>query len=243
VADPAAPAAAAPEPQPDTLVAMFTRAISMPDESATPDESALAAESPVPDEASFEPAEEVEKEAEATTLLADPSDYSVARDRTIEVQAAETLGHYADWLDVRASQLRRINRLPYGTAIGIGHRIELDFSRVDAAEFERRRTLYHRELQEEFFSRYEIEGTKVHVTRRGDSIWMLAERKYRIPVWLLRQYNPDVDFAALHAGTKITVPRLRSRGDALSGSTSTTETATMNRPGSENATLMNSEIS
>ena len=36
-------------------------------------------------------------------LQADPSDYSVATDGTIEVQAAETLGHYAEWLGIRAS--------------------------------------------------------------------------------------------------------------------------------------------
>jgi membrane-bound lytic murein transglycosylase D len=190
---------------------------------AAPDGSVPAEEGPILDAESFEHAEDAQKAAEAATLVADPSDYSVASNHTIEVQAAETLGHYAEWLDVRASQLRDINGLRYGTAIGIGHRIELDFSRVDRAEFERRRIQYHRELQEEFFSRYEIEGTKTHVTRRGDSIWVLAERKYRIPIWLLRQYNPDVDFAALHAGTEITVPRLRTRSD---WSSSSTETAT-----------------
>ena len=30
-------------------------------------------------------------------LLADPSDYSVAADGSIEVQATETLGHIAEW--------------------------------------------------------------------------------------------------------------------------------------------------
>ena len=36
-----------------------------------------------------------------------PRDYSVGDDdNVIRVQAAETLGHYAEWLDVRASDLR-----------------------------------------------------------------------------------------------------------------------------------------
>ncbi|HLB83922.1 MAG TPA: transglycosylase SLT domain-containing protein, partial [Steroidobacteraceae bacterium] len=44
--------------------------------------------------------------AEKVALSADPSDYTVASDGTIEVQATETLGHYAEWLDVRATRLR-----------------------------------------------------------------------------------------------------------------------------------------
>ncbi len=142
----------------------------------------------------------------AGALAADPSDYSVAGDGTIEVQAAETLGHYADWLELPTHRLRRLNGLRFGQDIELGRRIELDFSRIDRAEFERRRGAYHRALQEEFFARYEIAGTRVHVMRRGDSLWQLSQRRYRVPVWLLRQYNPDLDFTALHAGTRLTIP-------------------------------------
>ncbi|MGH3628615.1 MAG: lytic transglycosylase domain-containing protein, partial [Sciscionella sp.] len=48
---------------------------------------------------------------------ADPTDYSVGRNGTIEVAAAETLGHYADWLGVRASDLRRINHMRFGRPV------------------------------------------------------------------------------------------------------------------------------
>ncbi|MDP6979617.1 MAG: LysM peptidoglycan-binding domain-containing protein [Myxococcota bacterium] len=144
-------------------------------------------------------------------LLADPSDYGVASDKTIEVQGAETLGHFAEWLDIRASRLRRVNGLSYGRSIAIGQRIKLDLSRIDAAVFEARRQEYHRNLQEAFFERYEIEGTRTHVTRRGDSVWTLAEKKYRVPLWLLRQYNPDINFAALQKGMRVQVPILQER--------------------------------
>ena len=152
---------------------------------------------------------------EMRALLADPSDYGVARDDTIEVQGTETLGHYAEWLGIRASRLRRINDMPYGRAIAIGQRIRLDFSAIDASEFETRRQDYHRGLQEAFFERYEIEGTRTHVARRGDSVWNLAEKKYRVPLWLLRQYNPDLDFASLQKGTQIQVPEIRERENWL----------------------------
>jgi membrane-bound lytic murein transglycosylase D len=54
----------------------------------------------------------------------------------------------------------------------------------------------------------------------GDSLWLLSTRRYEVPIWLLRQYNPDVNLEALTAGTSLTVPKLRQRGaetSALAG--------------------------
>ena len=141
-------------------------------------------------------------------LVADPSDYSVGSDESIEVQAAETLGHYADWLEIRAWRLRHLNGMRYGQPVVIGQRLTLDFSQVSATDFEHRRLAYHRGLQEAFFKRYRIAGTATHVIRRGDSLWILARREYGVPIWLLRQYNPDMDFDAVDVGATITIPRL-----------------------------------
>lgn len=146
--------------------------------------------------------------AEHATLLTDPSDYTVADDQTIEVQASETLGHYAEWLDLRASQLRKINGMRFGKPVVIGRRIELDFSRVPRDEFEHRRITYQQNLQEEFFTHYRIDSTKTHVIKRGESLWVLALRKFKVPIWLIRQHNPDVDFDRIRPGTEIVVPEL-----------------------------------
>ncbi len=139
-------------------------------------------------------------------LAADPSDYSVAANDTIEIQAAETLGHYAEWLDLRASDLRRKNNLRYGEPLVIGERLELDFARVEPATFEQRRRNYHRELQSAFFERNHIRGTRTHRIERGDSLWNLTRPSTDIPVWLLRQYNPDRDFTTLKPGDEIRMP-------------------------------------
>jgi membrane-bound lytic murein transglycosylase D len=40
----------------------------------------------------------------------------------------------------------------------------------------------------------------------GDSLWKLSVRFGDVPIWLLRQYNPDLDFAALRPGTTLLVP-------------------------------------
>jgi LysM repeat protein len=49
--------------------------------------------------------------------------------------------------------------------------------------------------------------------RRGDSIWNLS-RSAGVPPWLLAQYNPDLDMAALKVGDKLTIPELRRHGDS-----------------------------
>lgn len=141
----------------------------------------------------------------------DPSDYSVHADGRISVQAAETLGHYADWLEIRASELRRLNKMKYEQDLVIGRRLRLEFSKVTPEEFERLRLEYHRSIQEEFFNAYVVADTERHVLRKGDTIWELATHKYRVPVWLLRQYNPDLDFAALPAGVAMVVPVIEPR--------------------------------
>jgi membrane-bound lytic murein transglycosylase D len=141
----------------------------------------------------------------------DPSDYAVSSDDRITVQANETLGHYADWLEIRTSRLRRLNGIRYGTPVGIGRLTKLDFSVVSRENFTQRRLEYHHTLQEEFFDAFEVVGTDTHQLKKGDTLWDLAEKRYRVPVWLLRQYNPTLDFSALQAGTPLTIPRIAPR--------------------------------
>ena len=139
---------------------------------------------------------------------ADPTDYSVARNGTIQIAAAETLGHYADWLGIRASDLRRINHMRFRQQVIVGHRIRLDFRRVPAEEFEARRRQYHQALEASYFAAHRIVGTEQYVAQRGDSLWTLTQRFSQLPLWLLREYNPDTDFTDLRPGTQLVVPRI-----------------------------------
>ena len=162
----------------------------------------------------------MELHTSATTIIAsadsagvavpDPSNYAVSHGR-VTVQAEETLGHYAEWLEVSASRLRRLNKMSYNTPLVIGRRKSLDFSRVTPEVFEQRRLAYHRDPQEEFFAAFVVIGTQTYTLRRGDSLWYLANEKFQVPLWLLRQYNPDLDFGALPAGTPMVIPTLESR--------------------------------
>jgi membrane-bound lytic murein transglycosylase D len=149
---------------------------------------------------------------EQRQLLADPSDYSVADDRTIRVQEDETIGHYADWLGVSASDLRKVNGMKGTSALRVGRRLKLDFSKATPEQFEAARLAYHQELQEQFFANHQIVATSEHVVKPGESIWVLAGRRYNVPVWLLRQYNPDLDLSMVKPSTRVVIPVLASPG-------------------------------
>jgi membrane-bound lytic murein transglycosylase D len=142
---------------------------------------------------------------------ADPSDYTVKGNAVI-VQAAETIGHYAEWLDVRASQLRQLNRMSLATPVVVGRKVKLDFSKVTPDQFEARRVEYHRALQEAFFTQFRIKGTSEHTIKRGESVWVLAQQRYNIPIWLLRQYNPDLDLGSLQPGARLVIPLVEDTG-------------------------------
>jgi membrane-bound lytic murein transglycosylase D len=100
----------------------------------------------------------------------DPSNYEVAEDGTIQVQASETMGHYADWLNVSTQSLRELNGYNFQQPLVIGARVRLKFPNVPVTEFTDRRVQYHKELQETFFVRYRIVGAQQHTLRRGISM-------------------------------------------------------------------------
>jgi membrane-bound lytic murein transglycosylase D len=143
-----------------------------------------------------------------TGLLSDPSDYSVADNNSIEVQPLETLGHYADWLGIRTQRLRDINGLPFGQQVTVGQRLRLEFSDIDAPTFEGRRLAYQRHMQDRFFREHVINGVTEHIVQSGESVWVLSLRKYGVPLWLFRQYNPEVDMNLVRPGSVLSFPLL-----------------------------------
>lgn len=207
-------AAAVAESRPPANGTVTIEQVASAEEESARDVAAVAAEAPRVAQA--EPVSAAEAEAIGPSLgpaaeasvTTDAVDYSVANDGSITVAAAETLGHYADWVGVSAARLRQINSMKYGRPVLIGRRVKLDFQRVSRETFEERRRDFHRSLQANYFAAHRIVGTEVYVARRGDSLWTVTQRYARLPVWLLQQYNPDVDLSEMRAGTQIVVPRV-----------------------------------
>ena len=140
----------------------------------------------------------------------DTTDYSVGADSTVIVQAAETLGHFADWSKVSSASLRALNRLHKNAMVTLGRKVKLELSHVGAAQFEAARRDYHRQLQEAFFAAHRIAGTENYVVKKGESLWIIAQQHADLPVWLVAEYNPDVNFADVRPGATLALPRVEA---------------------------------
>ena len=159
-----------------------------------------------------------ERQAQSTALLpaaspsgnGDNSDYGVGADNTVIVQAGETLGHFADWSKTNSASLRTLNKLHKNAMVTLGHKVKLDLSRVSAAQFEAVRRDYHRQQQEAFYAGHRISGSENYVVKKGESLWIIAQQHADLPVWLVAEYNPDVDFGDVRPGTSIALPRVEA---------------------------------
>ena len=144
------------------------------------------------------------------SLAADPADYSVDSNASILIQPSETLSHYADWLGLLAADVRRLNHMALKDPVIIGERLRMDFSKVNAAEFELKRREYHAKEQQNFFSSYRIQGVEEYRFRRNDNIGTIARNRYATPIWLLHQYNPELEFDRIQIGQPIIFPLLEA---------------------------------
>jgi membrane-bound lytic murein transglycosylase D len=142
------------------------------------------------------------------TGTSDTTHYGVDADNTAIVQAAETLGLFADWTQVDPQTLRTLNKLHKKAMVPLGRKIKLDLSNVSAADFEAARRGYHHHLQETYFATHRIAGTETYTVKHGDSLWTIAQQQGDLPLWLVTQYNPDANFNDMRQGSTITLPQV-----------------------------------
>lgn len=138
------------------------------------------------------------------------------RNETLVVQAGETLGHYAHWLEIPAQELRRINGLLLNTGLQAGQQLKVIFKIVDKPTFQARRQAFHYERQVTFFQNYVVTDTREVVLKEGESFWTLA-RQNGIPFWLLLAWNDSEDPHRLARGQRVKVPVVK-QNETESGS-------------------------
>ena len=124
----------------------------------------------------------------------------------IKVETEETLGHYADWLKIPTQKIRNLNNFQYGKPITIDQKVKIPLETITAQEFEEQRYEYHKEMEEDFFESFAIQGVDTYIIKNGDNTWNLCSNELEIPFWLLKKYNPKIDFNTLQPGQKIHYP-------------------------------------
>ena len=132
---------------------------------------------------------------------------------SITVETEETLGHYSDWSLNTLRQIRRLNSLRRKGSINIGRKINIKLNDNKVHDFKLKRNEYHLSIQEDFYNNFIVSGKKVYKIRRGDSISLIL-KKFKIPYWLLRQYQTTQNFTdKLFVGQKIIIPEVESTND------------------------------
>jgi len=124
----------------------------------------------------------------------------------IQVQVEETLGHYAEWLEISAGEIRRLNGFRYGKPIRINESILIPLRRVTKEEFEEKRFEFHKELAEDFFAAYRVEKVQTYTVKKGDNIWTLSKDQFEVPLWLIKKYNAHLDFNTLMPSQTLLIP-------------------------------------
>jgi len=90
----------------------------------------------------------------------------------------------------------------------IGTKVRIAFVKVSQAEFENRRRDFHSTLQQDFFDTFTIRGSEEYEIKREDNINRLALNRYSTPLWLVRQYNPGINFSSVYVGQRVVFPLL-----------------------------------
>ncbi|MEW6443652.1 MAG: LysM peptidoglycan-binding domain-containing protein [bacterium] len=127
----------------------------------------------------------------------------------IRIEPEETLGHYADWLNVSIRKIRQWNRLSSKAHIRSGQRLKLVFERVTPDQFQSARVAYHRGIEEDFFNNHKVMSTFPHELKKGESIWRICSQ-YNLPHWLILRYNTQLDSGRAKPGDVIQIPDVAS---------------------------------
>ena len=122
----------------------------------------------------------------------------------IKVQIDETVGHYAEWAGVPASEIRWLNRI--SSTIHLGQDIEIPVSGEKAEAFLAQRIEYHMGIEEDFFNNYDVTGMDTLKLKRGATLWSLCLER-EMPLWLVIKANPEIGSGLQLTGlTRILMP-------------------------------------
>ncbi|MEZ4463780.1 MAG: LysM domain-containing protein [bacterium] len=130
----------------------------------------------------------------------------------VEVRSGESLALYGRWLDLIPEAIAEQNGLdPYGR-IDVGQRIKIDLDAQGQAKFEAARAAFSKARIDRFFKRRGgVHKVLEHKVERGETVLGIARRNGRLPLWVMRHYNPGRDLDTLSVGDTLKVPLMADR--------------------------------
>lgn len=124
----------------------------------------------------------------------------------VQVESLETLGHYADWLEIPTQHIRLLNGFSFRRQIKAHQKIEIPLDTIGKDLFEERRYEFHKEIEEDFFAAYKVVGVDNYRIKKGDNIWTLSMETLELPFWLIKKYNPTLEAESLMPGQQLVIP-------------------------------------
>lgn len=122
------------------------------------------------------------------------------------VEANESLGQYAEWLNVSVDTIRKMNRIGKKFVLRIGQKLKFPLSENGVYEFNLKRVQYHLAIEEDFYSNFKIIGVEIYKVKRGENLLGISEKK-QIPLWLMKKYIP-LHKQSIRQGQALTLPKI-----------------------------------
>ncbi|MCP4147961.1 MAG: transglycosylase SLT domain-containing protein [bacterium] len=127
----------------------------------------------------------------------------------VRVAVNETLGHFADWLQVSTYRIRGLNRLGR-RGLKSSQKLVLPLTEKSLESFNAKRLEYHMALEEDFFNRYIIWDVREQKVRYGETLWSICNED-EIPLWLFKKYNRTVHLEKIKVNTPIRIPVIKNK--------------------------------
>ena len=142
-----------------------------------------------------------------TTIIEDVDERPDVDVFAVTVRAGESLGLYARWSGADLKALASHNVLGPGAQLSIGQVLELPITDAQIARFQKKRVAHLANRLDGYLKK---KGGLVrvieHRIRRNETVWSLARRNGRLPLWVISHYNKGLDLNALSIGDVIKIP-------------------------------------
>jgi membrane-bound lytic murein transglycosylase D len=128
----------------------------------------------------------------------------------LTIEDEETLGHFAEWANIKTNSIRTLNQMRMNQGIHRGEKIKVQIKSKEINNFKEQRNKYHILIQEDFYNSFKIIEQSNYKVRRGDTLSLILKRN-GLPYWFLRKHQKDGELKdSLSVGQLINIPKVEA---------------------------------